>query len=62
MRKTMGRISEALAIALTAGALGMTTVASAQVRQRVVIIQRVPVIDPFFGYRIRMCIPRVTSP
>jgi hypothetical protein len=53
MRKTMQWLSKALTTAFMVGLLlGLTpTAASAQqVRQRVVVIERVPVIDPFFPY------------
>ncbi len=50
MRKTMQWFSRALAIAITVGLLlSLAPTASAQQpRRRVVIIERVPVVDPFF--------------
>src|SRR5215468_3626971 len=50
MRRTMQWFPKALAIAISGGLLASLplTPASAQQRHRVVIIQRVPVVDPFF--------------
>jgi len=52
MRKTMLWFSRALVIAATAGLFmyGTPTASAQQPRQRVVIIERVPVVNPFFLY------------
>jgi hypothetical protein len=51
MRKTMRWISMALGIAITGALLlGLPQTASAQRRGGVIIIERVPVFDPFFPF------------
>jgi hypothetical protein len=52
MRKTVGWISTALAVAIMGGMLlGLPPTASAQrVTRRVVVVEPVPVFDPFFPY------------
>jgi|SRR5215469_5633842 len=51
MRKAMKWLSGSLAIAITAGLIASAAPSAlAQMRHRVVVIEQVPVIDPFFPY------------
>jgi hypothetical protein len=52
MRKTVGWISTALAVAITGGLLlsGAPTASAQRIRPRVVVVEPVPVFDPFFPY------------
>jgi hypothetical protein len=52
MRKTVGWISTAVAAAITGGLLlsGAPTASAQRIRPRVVVVEPVPVFDPFFPY------------
>jgi len=50
MRKTMQWVPKALAIAAMAGLLASSAPSTFAQQRRVVIIQSVPVIDPFYPY------------